>query len=165
MVLTIFLCFNCYVACLLWGSGVGWLQLTRIHTQFKECMELITTTYFTHSVLETTPTTHLHKLHYSNSSPDDTRSDKKSLQHCRWTAHSNTNTALLTSYTSSESLSCFYSFVYVFGQRPYRCVATNLYNVLYLVNTQQYISTAIFIYTLRSHYGNMFRPRRSSSGQ
>jgi len=42
------------------------------------------------------------------------------------------------------------------GQRPSRCVLTNLYNVLCTVSTQQYIST--MIYTLRSHYGYVFRP-------
>jgi hypothetical protein len=45
--------------------------------------------------------------------PVDTSSEKQSTQHCRWTAHSDINTALLTSYASSESLNCVYICIYL----------------------------------------------------
>ena len=45
-----------------------------------------------------------------------------------------------------------------FWQKPSRCVYYISYNAIYSVYIQLYISIVKFIYTLRSHYGNMFRP-------
>jgi hypothetical protein len=41
---------------------------------------------------------------------------------------------------------------------PSCCAVTKLYTVLHSVYTQLYFGTVIFIYTLTSCYGNMFRP-------
>jgi len=50
-------------------------------------------------------------------------------------------------------------------QRSSRCVLTNLYNVLYTVSTQQYISTVI-LYIHSGHImATCFERKRSSSGQ
>jgi len=57
--------FHLLLACLLCRSEVGQLPLTRIHTQVKECVQMITTIYVTRSVLETTTTTDKHTVCYS----------------------------------------------------------------------------------------------------
>ena len=50
-------------------------------------------------------------------------------------------------------------------QRPSRCVVTNLYNVLYSVNTQLRISTVI-LYIHSGHImATCFERKRASSGQ
>ena len=52
-----------------------------------------------------------------------------------------------------------------FWQKPSRCAVTNLYNLFYTVNTQQYISTVI-LYVQSGHItATCFDRKRSSSGQ
>jgi len=51
------------------------------------------------------------------------------------------------------------------GQKPSRCVLTDLYNVLYTVSTQQYISKVIKHIQSGHITVTCFNRKRSSSGQ
>jgi len=93
------------------SADYSWHLVTRSHTQVKRCVELVTTTHVTRSVLETTTSTHYTTVHYSTcwyqcrETVSPTLSVKYTFKY---------NIFLLTIYTSSESLSCVYIFVYLF---------------------------------------------------